>query len=81
VGTATSTAGLIAATEVSLFAANEIWHDATPDQTLELSSVLTEKLITSDVTQTVATEAIGGLVMDYFCLWYPLSADSTVTAA
>lgn len=62
-------------------AAKEIWHDATPDQTLELSSVLTQKLITDDIIQTVASDAVGSGVIDYYCIWYPLSSESGLVAA
>ena len=39
VGTALSTPGLIAQTAASAIDANEIWHDATPDASVELSSL------------------------------------------
>ena len=42
VGTALSNAALIASTTATNLAANELWHDATPDASIELSSVLTE---------------------------------------
>ena len=61
--------------------ANEIWFDNAPDSTVELSSVLTQKLVTEDVIQTVATDAIGSGTIDYFCIWYPLGVESAVVAA
>lgn len=61
-------------------APNEIWHDATPDSSVELASVLTQKLVTEDIIQTVATESISSGRLDYYCVFYPLSADSNVVA-
>lgn len=81
VGTATNPTGLITTTEVSRLAASEIWHDATPDSTVELASVLTQKVVTEDIIQTVTTEAVGAGVIDYYCAWYPLSSNSTLVAA
>src|SRR3990167_5345917 len=80
VGTATSTAGLIAQTTASQIAANEIWHDNAPDKDLELSTVSTAKLISSDIILTVGTDTIDGGTINFTCVWSPRSAGAQVTA-
>jgi len=81
VGTALSSAGLIASTTAANIIANEIWHDATPDASIELSSVATEKIVNQNVIQTVGTANITAGRLKYFCLWKPISADGNVVAA
>lgn len=81
VGTALSAAGLIASTTATNIDANEIWYDATPDTSIELSSVLTEKIVSQNVIQTVGTANITAGVITYYCMWKPLSADGNVVAA
>jgi hypothetical protein len=81
VGTALSTSGLIAQTTATNIDANEIWHDATPDASVELWSVATEKIVKQNVIQTVATANITGGVLTYHCIWAPISNDGNVVAA
>ncbi|MHA2066817.1 MAG: hypothetical protein ACXABY_20800 [Candidatus Thorarchaeota archaeon] len=81
VGTAATTAGLIAQTTGTNIDANEIWHDATPDASVELSSVLTEKIVSDNIIQTVATANVTAGVIEYTCFWFPLSEDGNVVAA
>jgi len=81
VGTALSTTGLIALTTGTDIDANELWHDATPDASVELSSVLTEKVISQDIIQTVRTANLTAGRLRYFCLWKPISSDGNVEAA
>ena len=52
VGVTGSTAGLIAQTTATAIDATEIWHDTTPDSAIELSSVSTEKILSSDTTSS-----------------------------
>ena len=78
VGTALSTAGLIAQSTATDIDANEIWHDATPDSSIEATTVLAQKLVSQDVIQTVATANITGGVIEYTAIWYPLSAGASV---
>jgi hypothetical protein len=61
--------------------ANEIWHDATPDATIELSSELEENLVTEDVIFTVTTESISGGVLRFYAMFYPLGESSDLVAA
>lgn len=81
VGTALSTAGLIALTTATDIDANEIWHDVSPDTSVEATTVLTEKVVSQNVIQTVKTANITAGKILYTCLWYPLSEDAEVTAA
>lgn len=81
IGSALSTAALIAQTTASAIDANEIWHDATPDNSVEATTVLTQKIVNQDVVQTVATADISAGRIKYIALWYPLSADGNVVAA
>ena len=60
---------------------SQIWHDGTPDATVELSSVLEENIVTEDVIQTVSTESIQSGRIDYYASWYPLGTDSSLVAA
>lgn len=81
VGTALSTAGLIAQTTATAIDANEIWHDATPDASIELSSVATEKIVSQNVIETTATADITSGNIYYICSYYPLSPDGLVESA
>jgi hypothetical protein len=81
VGTALSAAGLIALTTATDIDAGEIWHDANPDASVELSSVLTEKIVSQDIKATVGTANITSGVIVFTLYWYPLSYDGNVVAA
>lgn len=81
VGTTTTTAGLIAQTTATDIDSGEIWHDATPDASIEDVSVLTDNIVTEDVIQTVGTANITAGELDYQAQWYPLSPDGNVEAA
>lgn len=81
VGTALSTAGLIAQSTATDIDANDIWHDTSPDSSVEASTVLTERIVSDDVIQTVGTANITAGVITYVALWYPLTKGSRVTAA
>ena len=81
VGTALSTAGLIAQTTATDIDANEIWHDATPDASIELSSVATEKIVSQNIIETAATANITAGNIYYICSWYPLTPNANVVSA
>jgi hypothetical protein len=81
VGTALSATGLITTTTATDIDANELWHDATPDASVEATSVLAEKVVSQNVIQTVATANITAGSITYTCIWYPLSENAYVTAA
>lgn len=78
VGTALSTAGLIAQTTATNIDANEIWHDATPDASIEASSVMAEKLVFQNIIETVGTADITAGNVYYVCLWRAISPGATV---
>jgi hypothetical protein len=81
VGVSGSTAALIASTTATNAATGEIWHDATPDATVELSSIATEKIVTGNIIQTVGTANITAGVLRYYLWWKPLSPNGNVVAA
>ena len=81
VGTAINTAGLIAQTTATNIAINEIWHDATPDASVEASTVVAERIVNQNVIQTVGTANITSGVIRYIAVWKPISLDGDVSAA
>jgi hypothetical protein len=81
VGTALSTAGLIAQTTATNIDANELWHDATPDASVEASTVMAEKLVFQNIIETVGTADITAGNIYYVCLWRPISPNATVVGA
>lgn len=83
VGTSVSTAGLVAQSTATDIDVNEIWHDATPDASVELSSVATEKIIANgqDIIQTAGTANITAGSLTYYLLWKPASPDADVVVA
>jgi len=81
VGTALSAAGLIASTTAANIIANEIWHDATPDASVELWTVATEKIVRQNVIMTVGTADVTAGELTFHCIWAPISSDGNVVAA
>lgn len=59
-------------------AENEIWHDSTPDASIELTSILTQKIVTQNIIYTIGTAAISAGVIDFYVLWEPISPDGKV---
>lgn len=80
VGTAISTSGLLASTTATDIDASEIWHDATPDASVELMTVATEKIVSQNVIMTVGTADITSGVVKFICLWRPLSPGASVVS-
>lgn len=78
VGTAKSTASLIALTTGTDLDANEIWHDNAPDTSVEAITVAPEYLVGQDVIGTVKTANITSGVIDFYAVWYPVSPDGNV---
>lgn len=78
-----NTAALIAQTTGTDIDENEIWHDATPDATVELETVGASRIVSGgqDVIQTVATADVTAGEITYYCFWRPLSEDGLVEAA
>lgn len=81
VGTAKSTATLIAQTTATDIDVNELWHDATPDNSAEAVTVAPEKYVCQNVIQTVGTANITSGSITYYCQWRPISPNATVVAA
>jgi len=84
VGIAGNTAGLLAqVADAEDIDAGDIWHDATVDKGIELSSVLLENIIANgaDIIGTVGTANMTAGVIKFICLWKPLSADGDLVAA
>lgn len=81
VGTALSTAGLIAQTTGTDIDAGDIWHDASPDASIELTSVITQKIVTQDVAYKIASDTLTGGVVTFYVLWSPISSDGNVELA
>lgn len=83
VGVAGGTADLIAQTLGTDIDSGEIWHDASPDKPIELSSVGAENIIANgaDIILTVGTANATGGVLKFFVIWKPVSQDGDVEAA
>ncbi len=81
VGTATTKAGLIALTTGTDIDAKEIWHDASPDASVERSSVILKSIVTENVTYTVATADLSAGALTFYVRWAPISEDGNVTVA
>lgn len=80
-GTDTNSAGIIAQTTATDIVENEIWHDASPDASVEASSVITRKIVAEDVIFTVGTADISAGTLKLFIFWNPISADGNVVLA
>lgn len=81
VGTAATTAGLIAQTTATNIDANEIWHDASPDASVELTSVVKKNIVSDNVIYKVTTAAISAGKITFYIFWEPISSDGNVTVA
>jgi len=81
IGTALSTANLIAQTTATDIDEKDIWHDASPDSSIELTSVITRKLVSQDIILTVGTADITAGVIKFIVRWAPISSDGNLVAA
>ncbi len=81
VGTAKDTDALLVSTVATDIDVNEIWHDATPDNSVEATTVAAERIVNQSVIQTVGIANITSGSLRYICLWRPASANATVRAA
>jgi hypothetical protein len=81
VGTTITAGGLIASTTATLLAVGEIWHDATPDASVEATTVVAEKIVNQDIKQVAGTANITAGRLKYICLWRPASNGATLVAA
>lgn len=76
VGTAGNTAALIAQTTATAIDNGEIWYNNTPVAEVVATSNFTEKLVVSDIIETIATDTITGGTVTYYCLWSPIGTGS-----
>lgn len=78
--TATIIAQLVDATDL---VTGEIWHDPTPDASIELSSVFPANIIAAgaDVILTVGSANVTDGTITFVAEWEPLSTDGAVVAA
>ena len=84
IGVDAGTAALIVDTACTLLAAGEIWHDVTPDASVELTSVMKEYIIANGVDISLDLEAahqVDSGVLEFYCIYIPLSANGAVVAA
>ena len=60
---------------------NAIWHDATPDATIELESVWVDRIVSNgqDVILTTTGTVLDGDIT-FYARWFALSADGNVVA-
>ena len=80
-GTALSTAGLIAMTTATNLVAKEIWHDNSPDASVEASTAITRKIVSQNVIFTVKTADISAGSLKMMVFWNPISSDGNVVFA
>ena len=81
VGTALTVAGLIALTAGDAIDINEIWHDATPDASIELDTVVTEKIVSQDIKANTATANINTGVIKFVLFWRAVTDDGNAVSA
>ncbi len=80
-GTETNTAGIIAQATATDIDENDIWHDGTPDATVEESTVITRKIVNEDVEFKVGTADISAGTLKLMIFWNPISSDGKVELA
>lgn len=84
IGVYAGTVALIADTDCTAIDAGEIWHDASPDASVEALSVLKEFIIangTDIVLDVEALKQVDSGVINFYCFYTPLSANGAVVAA
>lgn len=80
VGISGNTAALIALTTATEIDTGEVWVDTAP---ATIEAPLTDKIIGNgqDIIETVATAAVSGGTLTYYCFWTPCSNTASVVAA
>ena len=81
IGTALTTAGLIAQTAGDAIDVNELWHDAAPDASVELTSIMSKNIISQDIIQTIGSDTIDAGAIRFMAFWYPMSKDGLLVSA
>lgn len=79
VGVAGNTAALIAQTTATDIDDGDNWVDATPE--VGVSAIPGTFIVNdgADIILTIGTAAISAGVLDFYCLWRPLSSDGNIT--
>lgn len=80
VGTVGNTAGLLAQiADATTLDDGEVYVDATPAAGVE--AIPTTKVLNdgADIIMTIGSTAITSGVVDFYCLWRPLSSDADIT--
>lgn len=83
-GISGNTAALIAQTTGTDLDQYETWQDAGPEANPGAVDITSRSFVITngaDVIMTVATADLEAGVIDFYCLWAPLSADANITAA
>jgi hypothetical protein len=76
-------AAVIADTDATILEANDVWHDASPDASLELESVVGKRIAyggTIALDVETAKQVDSGAVV-FVCIYTPLTSDGAVAAA
>lgn len=82
VGVTSDTDAFIAVTGGSGIAAEELWHDASPDAKVEASTVLTKFVTSDDIVCTIASgTGVASGEIEFTFLWTPLTEDGEISAA
>ena len=81
VGTAITSGGILPLTVGTTIIANEIWHDASCDASVEATSVAKRNIVNQDVILTCKTANITAGVIRFIARWSPISADGKVEVA
>ena len=79
-----NTAALIAQTTATELDQYETWQDGTPEANPGVVDITGRSFVITngaDVIMTVATANLTAGIIDFYCLWAPLSADANITAA
>lgn len=80
IGSAGNVAGIVALTTATDIDDGDVWVDATPG--VQLEALPNRAFIVNDgqdITIDILTAAISGGVIDFYCLWRPLSSDGNIT--
>lgn len=81
VGTALDTDALIAATTGSSITKLDIWHDAAPDNSVEVSTVITRRICAENIDYKITSNTLTAGVIQFVLYWTPISANGNVVVA
>lgn len=83
VGIAGKTDYVIATTDAVEIDAGEVWHDATPDSTIELTSDASKEvtIYDSDIIATIGAQNVTGGVIEFSIIYTPRTSGSSLVEA